>query len=137
MRNEKTFLRCDTCRAYFAANNKSGRYKQGPERRREANLRDKYGITLEQYEALRAAQQGRCWICQRHEDEIPGGPTGRPRADGTPNAPAAKLVPDHCHRTGVIRGLLCHSCNSGIGLLGEDPLRLARAIEYLARSLVS
>ncbi len=43
----------------------------------------------------------------------------------------AKLMVDHDHTTGEVRGLLCHNCNRAIGLLREDPERLRRAIEYL------
>ena len=40
---------------------------------------------------------------------------------------------DHCHKTGKPRGLLCHNCNRGIGLLQEDPLIMERAAVYVRK----
>lgn len=44
-----------------------------------------------------------------------------------------RLVVDHCHKTGVIRGVLCSNCNTAIGMLRDDVERLRAAIEYLSR----
>lgn len=71
----------------------------------------KYGITPEEYEAMEIAQAGACSICDR--------------------VPADSLRVDHCHETGRVRGLICHDCNAGIGLLGDDPDRIMRAVIYL------
>jgi len=107
-----------------------------PERKRELNVRwraenreklrarlrrEKYELTDEQFEAMSTAQGGVCAIC------------------GSPPAPArrggeAVLYVDHDHRTGAVRGLLCRTCNTGIGMLGDDPEILRRAIEYLERA---
>jgi len=38
---------------------------------------------------------------------------------------------DHSHRTGQFRGLLCNTCNTGLGMLKEDPVLLKKAIRYL------
>jgi hypothetical protein len=38
---------------------------------------------------------------------------------------------DHNKKTGQIRGILCHKCNTMIGLAGENPVVLRKAIEYL------
>lgn len=98
---------------------------------RRAHLVQKYGITIEVYDALRAEQGYRCAICGTHEDEIPTRRTGRPRKDGQPNAEAAKLVVDHCHTTGQVRGLLCGGCNSALGHFGDSVEVMLSAIRYL------
>lgn len=64
----------------------------------------KYGLTQEQYDALGKE----CSIC--------GGPTE---------------AVDHCHKTGVVRGLLCRTCNAGLGFFKEDPKLLSQAAHYL------
>ncbi|MCX4524974.1 MULTISPECIES: endonuclease VII domain-containing protein [unclassified Streptomyces] len=44
-------------------------------------------------------------------------------------APAVHV--DHCHEAGRVRGVPCFNCNTAIGLLGEDPGTIQRAISYL------
>lgn len=45
------------------------------------------------------------------------------------------LAVDHCHENGHVRGLLCSSCNTAIGLLRDDPAILRSAIAYLEKHL--
>jgi hypothetical protein len=73
------------------------------------------------YEVLLEAQGGRCAICN-----TPGDPHG-----GRP------LIPDHDHLSGRARGLLCHQCNTGLGMLADDPERLRTAIVYLTTWRIS
>lgn len=82
-----------------------------------------YGITWEQYEALLQSQGGVCAIC-RNGEPIAHGRTGK----------QFRLSVDHCHSTGRVRGLLCQKCNRALGLLGDDPVMLQRAIGYLTQS---
>ena len=69
-------------------------------------------LTEDDYEAMLVRQGGVCAICK-------GKPTGE------------RLAIDHVHGTKRVRGLLCGSCNRGLGLFKDDPVRLAVAIEYL------
>ena len=82
----------------------------------------RYGLTIEDYDKMSQAQKHVCAICRRPETVINKNPS-------RVNA----LSVDHCHLTGDIRGLLCSSCNRGIGYLGEDPNNLNRAARYLRR----
>lgn len=82
---------------------------------RKAQLKRRYGITLEQYDTMLAAQGGHCALCDR-----------------TPEQEKYKhLNVDHCHATGKIRGLLCTPHNHALGQLGDDEAGLLRAIEYI------
>lgn len=80
----------------------------------------KYGVTIEQYHHMLAAQAGACAICGRRE------PVGR----AAPVDPMWLHV-DHDHDTGQVRGLLCSLCNTGIGYFGEDLARMEAAMNYL------
>lgn len=85
--------------------------------RRARHIKDKYGITIEEYRGLLEAQNGKCKTCDcRH---VANG-NGRQR-----------LYIDHDHITGKVRGLLCHWCNASMGLVGDDPARLRRLADYL------
>ena len=83
--------------------------------RKAVNLSNRvrrYSVSIEYFHELYDSQYGRCAICG---DEI--------------DLEDCRI--DHDHESGEVRGLLCTSCNTGIGLLKESPDILQSAIEYL------
>lgn len=90
------------------------------EKYRRYNLQ-KYGLTPATYEALLQSQRGVCAIC------------GMPPRDLSVSR-HARLHVDHDHATGVVRGLLCMSCNRALGWFRDHAGLLASAIDYLKRS---
>lgn len=77
-------------------------------------------ITPEQYIGRLAKQNYRCALCQIHRSDL-----------------NVDLAPDHDHKTGQIRGLLCQKCNRGLGHFGDNIERLQKAIEYLKLSKIA
>lgn len=92
-------------------------------RSRASHLKKAYGLELEDYEALVALQRGKCFICGSTD---PGGKVSRYME--------SRFAVDHCHETGKLRGLLCKSCNQGLGLFKDNIASLERAILYLRYS---
>lgn len=90
------------------------------EQRRDENYKRKYGISTEEYSILLAQQKEVCSICGQKESFCSG-------KRETPNL----LSVDHCHETGKVRGLLCYSCNTGLGKFKDNPTLLQAAILYL------
>lgn len=85
------------------------------------HIKRKYGITKEQWYEIYNAQNGCCYICQRHEKKI--------RA-----SKSKYLTVDHCHYTGRIRGLLCVNCNGNIlPAISENPDIALRIFMYLSK----
>ena len=91
------------------------------------NLRNnirKYGLTVAEFEAMLAAQDGLCMIC--------GKP---PKPDGV--RAASRLHIDHDHATGENRDLICLNCNRGLGYFKDDPVLMRAAAEYVERHRAS
>lgn len=122
--------RCATCREYkplseFHRAGKRGRHgycklcynarprkRVRPESRTEQNFQARYGITVQERDAMLDQQGGICPICEE--------------------SPARPVI-DHCHETGAVRGILCHGCNIKLAAV-ENRTFLSSALAYLGRS---
>jgi Recombination endonuclease VII len=78
-------------------------------------LKHKYGLTQDEWNQIFASQDFRCLICRTAEPAGTGWHT------------------DHNHEAGTVRGILCSSCNIGIGLFKDNPKLLREAANYLER----
>lgn len=107
---EKQRLRSRTKQAKYRALNPVDPAEDRARRRRN-HLRRRYGLTPEQKEELFVSQDKQCAIC------------------GNPSP--TRWAIDHCHKTGRVRGILCQSCNTGVGLFADNTERLKAAIKYL------
>jgi hypothetical protein len=82
-------------------------------------LASKYGLAERDYSLMLLQQGGVCAICEKAETST--------NKHGT----VKMLAVDHDEETGIIRGLLCEQCNTGIGKLRHDPLLMLKAAEYV------
>ena len=73
-------------------------------------------MNLSSYKEILKNQDFCCKICEKPEYEF-----------------SKSLSVDHCHKTGKVRGLLCSSCNKGLGLFSDDELLFNSAIDYLLK----
>lgn len=102
---------CDKCKKYYL--NKVP-YKINLSKKAKPSYYNKYNISQEEYNFLFSHQNGKCKICGVHQTDL-----------------IKKLVVDHCHETGHVRGLLCNHCNSGLGFFKDRIESLEKAIRYL------
>lgn len=92
-----------------------GKLNRTPESRFRSKIKNRYGLTVEQYEKMLKDCDGKCQICGGKfvEEKI--------------------LHIDHCHKSGAVRGLLCQQCNSAEGLLKTPEVAL-KMYEYMKRN---
>lgn len=83
-------------------------------RSRRQKLKDRYGITPEEYDTILTSQGNRCACCRSPN---PGHSRG--------------WRVDHNHTTGKVRGIVCNACNLAIGFVREDPETLFQIAVYL------
>jgi hypothetical protein len=88
-----------------------------PEQLKNYTLMTKFKISLEDYEKMLENQHGKCAICKTSK-------TGNR---------CKYFAVDHDHTSGKIRGLLCQSCNTGLGFFKDNEYFLAGAINYLSK----
>lgn len=81
----------------------------------EYRLKKNFNISREKYNILFEKQKGLCAICKRESKK--------------------RLAVDHCHKKNKVRGLLCFSCNIGLGYFKDNPKLLTEAIIYLKNNV--
>ncbi|MFF0498545.1 endonuclease domain-containing protein [Nocardia aobensis] len=73
----------------------------------------KYGLSIDEVRELASAAN--CEACGREFTDV------------------SEAFFDHDHETGQFRAILCHQCNSALGLMGEDPMKLRALADYAER----
>jgi hypothetical protein len=87
--------------------------KNNPDSSRNTQLKKCFGITLCDYNQMLESQNGVCKICKQKCSS------------------GKNLAVDHCHKTGIVRGLLCGNCNKALGLFQESSEIVKMASEYI------
>jgi hypothetical protein len=80
------------------------------------HLKISYDMTTEDYDKMLLTQNNSCAICKVNTDLL-----------------TKMLCVDHDHKTGKVRGLLCDSCNRGLGYFKDNPETTKKATEYLTK----
>jgi len=120
-------LRCVPCRQRYAREYyRTSEYRRT--KQRQLYVFRKYGVRMEELEQLLDRQNGCCAICKKNWRAcVP--------AKHTPYEKVFLhhlcIDHDHDHERGKVRGLLCNSCNTAIGLFEEDGIRFVNAMLYL------
>ena len=115
--------RCAPCRAAQSSRHKGYAAKNAEKiemSRREWQMKRKYGMTVGEVRAMWAQQGGRCPLCLLAFPIFPGVKTQK------------RMLVDHDHKTGRVRGLLCDPCNQVLAKIGDSVGWAKRAIEYLS-----
>jgi len=107
----KRRARCNFCRN----EDQKERYRKNPDVHRAYLYKQKYGLSLEEYDQMVENQGGMCKICGTTK----------------PNGHHGRFVVDHNHKSNKIRGLLCSTCNTGLGNFFDNPETLIKAAQYL------
>lgn len=118
---DKKQSRCKQCHNKSSASSKAFRRKTRTKEEKEKqyewqrqwHYKNTYGISLEDYNVLLEIQNNTCAICNK------------------PPTKHKRLAVDHCHKEGHVRGLLCTSCNVGLGNFKDNTGLLLKAVEYL------
>lgn len=113
--------KCRDCSKQYAAIYRRENYDEIKRKDRERNrhnpnkyMQKMYGISPTQFIQMVKSQGGRCLICDRE---------------------SLRLHIDHNHKTKEVRGLLCPTCNRGLGMFYDNPELLEEAAHYLRRKV--
>jgi len=123
IRNNRKSGRASQCKACYNRESKDRECGKNrtycPDKRRASLLRERYNMTVDDYDLMLELQDHSCKCCGLHKDNHYKGKNKIP------------LYVDHRHDTGQIRGLLCGACNSGIGHLQDSIEGVEMALNYL------
>ena len=103
---------------YKNKKNQTKHYILNKESYRFRNMKNKFGLSRDDFFNLLEKQNGKCALCSE------------PFKGLTRN-----LHVDHDHNTNKVRGLLCMSCNVGLGMLGDNAEGLTKALKYIKGEL--
>lgn len=98
----------------FKCKNISNLSKVAPDKGKHYKYKQRYNISLEEFNTMFANQNGCCKICKRHQSVF-----------------SKTLNVDHVHETGEVRGLLCNQCNQALGLMKENKETIKSMLEYI------
>lgn len=122
---EINLRKCSVCLlekklTYFPKHNTSKNGRSGVCKmcKTESSRKRRYGVCNKEYKKMLEQQCGQCAICG----------TNKPKTRGK-----TSFCVDHCHETGLVRGLLCSECNTGLGKFKDKIEFLEKAIEYLKK----
>ena len=108
----------ETAKRYFEKHKEKIRQRvrdkhiKDPSIRKFASIKKNYGLSRRDYESILEWQGGGCAFCKRND---------------------IQMHVDHDHSTGRVRGILCHLCNTGLGLFRENTDVMNRAICYVSK----
>jgi hypothetical protein len=117
-------LTCFGLSGYIKKNGKASHSSMCRDCQNELRVERKFGVTYSEYKKILKTQDGCC--------ANPGCRSATPGAPGR-----KKFYIDHCHETGKIRGLLCHSCNLALGHVQDKIKKLEGLIAYLKNETTS
>jgi hypothetical protein len=116
VKNDRLYSYCKACAVTRSNDWRLRNPEQANRNQRKSKLKYRLqllGLSLDQYNQIELEQNGLCAIC--HQPELTW----------------YRLSIDHNHINGDFRGLLCHNCNSLLGLCGDNIDILQSAIQYL------
>lgn len=107
---------CKICKEVETRKRRAERPELFKLKRKRAFLKEKFDMTIEQWQQMFESQNGRCGICRRAQTEY-----------------KRSFAVDHDHASGKIRALLCDKCNTGLGQFRDSIKILEAATEYLKK----
>ena len=89
--------------------------KQNRENIWAKKIMKQYGLSVDRFNEIFESQDSKCCICGSID----------------PGRKGTRWLVDHCHNTNRVRGILCHRCNTALGLVSDSIETLNNMIKYL------